>query len=213
VTPSGLFTVEYKYQLADKTVRLIPMVHVGDETYFRLVSDYLNQPGNLILLEGIKHQNGHKTRTTQKSSRLAAQNSALKINTEILAPGGKEFFTSRNEWEKASFVWSDMSSDNFSESTINALLNGKELLAQSDIDLYDFEVISLRNDRLLEHIKHAPSGGNILVPWGARHMPELHAQLTKDGYQHSRSQIRRVVGIAGFITLIRRNAIQGQILE
>lgn len=213
LTPSGLFSVEYEYQLADKTVRLIPMIHVGDEAYFSEVSEYVNQSGNLILIEGITFLNNAAMHTVQKPSALVHQKSAFTLSNDVFVPDGNKFYPAPQKREATNFIWSDVSSSVLSENTIGALLNEKELLTQSDWDIYDFEVISLRNARLLAHIEHAPSGNTILVPWGAAHMPELHTQLTKTGYVHNQSHIRKVVGISGLVTLIRQYAIEGQTLE
>jgi hypothetical protein len=184
--PGGLTVQARKYVRNDgQTIELFPMSHVADAAFYQRVS--ASFPTNsVILMEGV----------TDDKNLLTNRISYKRMATSLgLAEQHEKFAPSRGRMVRA-----DVDVDQFAPSTIGVLnlamlvhtqgVNLKTLLAlvQSpeppDIQAQLLnDLITKRNHHLLEEIHGWLSqSANIVVPWGALHMPGIARELQKDGF-------------------------------
>jgi hypothetical protein len=184
--PGGLMVQERKYVRGDgRTIQLYPMAHVADADFYQMVSESF--PTNaVILMEGVTDEKNLLT------NKISYKRMAKSLG---LAEQHEKFEPSRGEMVRA-----DVDVDQFASSTI-ALLNvamlvhAKGITAETILALVqypqpaDFEVqlfddlVRKRNAHLLEEINRRFSqSDNIVVPWGALHMPGLARQIQMDGF-------------------------------
>jgi len=189
--PSGLMVQVRKYARNDgKMIQLVPMSHVGESEFYRDLSESF--PTNaLILMEGVTD---NRNLLTNKITyhRMA--------NTFGLAEQQKEF---RPEVE---IVPADIDVAEFEPQTIDLLnlmmfihakgLNVETLQALMrypttpgiEEQLFD-DLLRKRNRHLLKELNARLSeSDNIVVPWGAAHMPEIAREIQKSGFHLVESQ-------------------------
>jgi len=184
----GGFTVQMrKYVRADgKTIRLFPMAHVGDAAFYREISQSF--PANsIILMEGVSDD--RNLLTNKPTYKRMAKSLGL-------AEQQKEFRPRQGE-----MVPADVDVDQFTTNTIDFLnlvmrihsrgMNARdvrELIQYSpppgfQEQLFD-DLLRKRNQRLLEEIHSRLSeSDNIIVPWGAAHMPGIAKEIQKSGFR------------------------------
>ncbi len=185
--PHG-FTVQVrKYVRNDgKTIQLVPMAHIGEPDFYRDLSQSF-PTDSIILMEGVTDNQNLLT------NRLSYQRMAASLG---LAEQQREFKPSPGQQVRA-----DLDVEQFATNTID-FLNLVTLLytkgANPEIvvkltqysppphfeeQLFD-DLLRKRNRRLLEEI-HArlSQSENLIVPWGAAHMPEIARGIQKAGFR------------------------------
>lgn len=190
--PRGLTVQVRKYARADgKTIQLFPMSHVADSDFYQKVSESF--PANsIVLMEGVTD---YKNLLTNKISykRMAA---SLGLSEQH-----EKFVPSQGETVRA-----DVDVDQFATNTIALLnlamlvhskgVNPETLLAlvqypeppNFQVQLFD-DLINKRNNHLLEEIRaRLLQSENIIVPWGALHMPQIAREIQKSGFHLNETQ-------------------------
>lgn len=185
--PAGLSVQMRKYVRNDgKSVLLYPMAHVADRNFYSTISRSF--PSNsLVLMEGVSDSQ-HLLTNHISYKRMAA--------TLGLSEQQKEFRPSEETMERA-----DVDVSEFTPNTIGFLnlvmrihsqgLNAGTLMELMTLspppgfekELFD-DLLRKRNRHLLNEMKtRLPETENIVVPWGAAHMPEIAREIQKDGFQ------------------------------
>ena len=185
--PGGLTVQVRKYVRNDgKTIQLIPMSHVGEPAFYHALSQSF-PTNSTILLEGVTDNRNLLT------NKITYERMATSLG---LAEQQREFRPSRGE-----LVHADVDVEQFSPGTI-ALLNLAMLIHTKGVNagnllkliqfsppphfeeqLFD-DLLRKRNRRLLQEIKARLSQSeNIIVPWGAAHIPELAKEIQKSGFR------------------------------
>jgi hypothetical protein len=195
--PGGLTVQVRKYVRSDgKTVRLIPMAHIGDSDFYRKISQSF--PSNsIILMEGV----------TDRKHLLTNEISYKRVAKSLgLAEQGEEFAPNQGE-----MVQADVDVEQFSTNTISLLnlvmlFHSKGVNAENVLRLMEYsapphfedqlfdDLLGKRNRHLLEEI-HArlPQSENIMVPWGVAHMPEIAKDIQKSGFRLDENQEYKVI--------------------
>jgi hypothetical protein len=185
--PSGLNVQVRKYVRNDgKSVLLYPMAHVADQNFYKTISQSF--PSNsLVLMEGVSDSE-HLLTNHITYKRMAA--------TLGLSEQQKEFRPSEETMERA-----DVDVKEFTTNTIGFLnvvmrIHSKGLNAATLMELMTYapppgfekelfdDLLRKRNRHLLNEMKaRLPETENIVVPWGAAHMPEIAREIQKDGFR------------------------------
>jgi len=190
--PSGLSVQVRKYVRNDgKSVHLYPMAHVADRNFYQTISQSF-PTNSLVLMEGVTDSE-HLLTNHITYKRMAA--------TLGLSEQQKEFKPSEEQMERA-----DVDVKEFTPNTIGFLnlvmrihsngLNAAALMELMTLspppgfekELFD-DLLRKRNRHLLSEMqKRLPETDNIVVPWGAAHMPEIAREIQKDGFRLEESR-------------------------
>jgi hypothetical protein len=190
--PSGLSVQARKYVRNDgKSVHLYPMAHVADRNFYQTISQSF-PTNSLVLMEGVTDSE-HLLTNHITYKRMAA--------TLGLSEQQKEFKPSEEQMERA-----DVDVKEFTPNTIGFLnlvmrihsngLNAAALMELMTLspppgfekELFD-DLLRKRNRHLLSEMqKRIPETDNIVVPWGAAHMPEIAREIQKDGFRLEESR-------------------------
>ena len=190
--PGGVTVQVRKYARNDgKTIQLVPMSHIGEPEFYRQLSHSF-PTNSLILMEGVTdNRNLLTNKLTYK--RVA--------NSLGLAEQQKEFSQNRGEWVRA-----DVDVEEFARTTIEflnlvTLIHAKGVNAGTVLPLLQYsppphfqkrlfdDLLRKRNRRLLEEIQtRLASSENLIVPWGAAHMPEVAKEIQKAGFRLQETQ-------------------------
>ena len=188
--PSGLIVQVRQYVRDDgKKIMLVPMSHIGEPKFYRdLAASF--PADSVVLMEGVT-DNQKVAPAPIDYSRAAA------------AVGGveqKEVFRPRGE-----IVAADVDMSSFSPATLDLLkvamlVHAKGVTAETlpflmkptppDLQeqLVD-DLLTKRNHHLLDVLRERlPNSDQIIVPWGAAHMPEISREIQKLGFRQVEAQ-------------------------
>lgn len=202
--PTGLTMHAVSYvSPSGKTVQLIPMIHIGDESFYKQVGGSF--PSNaIILLEGVTDTN-NLLRSSISYKRAA--------NSLGLSEQRDNFEAARGESRHA-----DVDVSVFTPSTIEllnmvgVLHSGKPTvddLVKIGAKGQDFKLVqSLYNDLLEKRNEYVlfsiqkglADGDYVVVPWGAAHMPGISRSLLKQGYREISRRSFTAIGFGGSTT-------------
>lgn len=210
LTGEGLVMVEKEYAGRDKTIRLVPMIHIGESDFYDGVSGVLTGGDTVILAEGVSdRENRLKGAFNYKDiSRLLGLSSQneMRVDAQLIT---REELTQTNDGSnaqgKADLIQADVDIASFSPETIDflvtltsAFFTGKpfgEAYAQYDswvktheapdrlMATVKHDLIGLRNEFLVGVLKEAmPRYTTLVVPWGALHMPGIEKEVKRMGF-------------------------------
>lgn len=187
VRPGGITVQERKYVRDDgKTIELYPMVHVAESEFYRSVLQSF--PSNaVILMEGV----------TDNKNLLTNKISYKRMATALgLSEQHEGFKPSPGEMVRADVDVGDFSTNTIAMLNMAMLVHTKGLNAGTLMTLMQFQeapnfqdeliddLLTKRNQHLLGEIRSRLSkSGNIIVPWGAAHMPGLAKEIQKSGFR------------------------------
>ena len=184
VKPSGIWMQMRSYVRDDgKKIILMPMSHIGETKFYHDIS--ANFPLNsVILMEGVSDKS-KLTQTHSDYSKMADIIGAVE-QTEVFKPQGE-------------IVAADVDMSSFSPATLELLktvmlIHSKGVNAETmpillkptspqlEKQLME-DILIKRNHHLLEVIQERLlTSDNIVVPWGAAHMPGISSGIKKLGF-------------------------------
>lgn len=193
--PNGISMQVRDYVRDDgKKITLVPMSHVGEaEFYHDLAASF--PPGSVILMEGV----------TDKDQLMNTHSDYSKMATSIGGVEQTQAFKPKGE-----IVAADVDMNSLSPATLGMiktamLVHAKGVTAETlpilmkpmppgmEKQLMD-DILTKRNRHLLEVVRERlPTSENIIIPWGAAHMPEIAREIQKEGF--------RVVGTKDFVAI------------
>jgi hypothetical protein len=188
--PVGLTVQVRKYVRNDgKTIQLLPMTHIGEPDFYRKLSESF-PTNSIILMEGV----------TDNRNLLTNKITYKRMARSLGVTEQQEEFKPRGE-----LVQADVDVEQFATNTIGflnlvMLIHSKGVDAETLLKVMQFspphfeeqlfdDLLRKRNRRLMEEI-HArlPQSENIIVPWGAAHMPEIAKEIQKSGFRLDETQ-------------------------
>jgi hypothetical protein len=185
--PGGITVQVRKYVRNDgKTIQLVPMSHIGEPEFYRQLTESF--PTNaLILMEGVTDD---KNLLTNKLSYARAATSLG------LAEQQREFKPSRSEWVRADVDIAEFTTNTIDFLNLVTLIHAKGVNAATLLPLMQYspsphfqeqllgDLIGKRNRRVVEEVQARLSESeNIIVPWGAAHMPGIAREILKSGFR------------------------------
>lgn len=220
VDTQGIYLTEKHFHDGAKTVYLMPMMHVAETNFYTEITDALASNGAIVLAEGVSDDSNlmSEFRGTGKAAELLG----LDSQTTMAMPGDHIEFEQIADPVDASattsevkIVRADIDSSELSSKTLEFLnaagryLNAHEQMFDVFLSFYRWsnehltaaeqnaiyaEVLDKRNDVLLRHLAEALLHfDEILVPWGALHMPAFETYLKAQGFNLADQRERRAV--------------------
>ena len=200
----GLVAEERRYQRADRTVYLIPMVHVAEGSFYRQVLSSVPVDDSIILAEGMSDESGSLREDLSYTGMASAL--GLEAQEDVLAPGDAHHVENADldvsalspetveliDAAALFLVGTDPDERARAWARVNALVR-KPGMVERAAD----EVIGMRNRHLLGRIDASLEAyRHVVVPWGAAHMPQLERGVLARGFSLSGRESRAVVRFA-----------------
>jgi hypothetical protein len=207
---TGIQLADRRYVQGETEVRLVGMMHLGEDATYRALSASFVSEDTIVLEEGVSDDD-QVLEGTLSYERLAhalgletqqSISSYLFLNRENGAAGdwpvvrnadvdARVFSSETVEYlALAAQVWS---SDQPMTAFIELYRHALEHPEIAEAFLYD--IIELRNRHLWVEIETAlPLYRRVIVPWGALHLPEIERELVGSGFVLMDETLRQVVG-------------------
>ncbi len=188
----GLTARAKTYQRSDgRTVRLVPMMHVGERGFYRKVAESF--PTNaVILLEGVTDRQKlikHDLNYNRMASSLGlveqrehfgperGRPRRADVDVEQFSPATIEFLN----------VAARIHSEGFTPGTVRELSANSQ--TPQDLERLWRDLLTLRNDHLMQEVRSAlANGDDVVAPWGAAHMPGLARLVEGAGFQLAKTE-------------------------
>jgi len=209
ITATGLYMNEKIYVKNGKTLRLIPMIHIGRTDYYDEIGASITNGRTLILAEGVSDDEGLlKTRFSyDKMGEILGLDTQerMQIDATYISRDLKLLDPLDANTRKPHIVSADIDLSDVSPATIvfintlaNALLNSdspvdgwKQYTAWIDSQMNDelaladitHDIFTRRNQTLIAMLHKAlPHYDTLIVPWGALHMAEIEKEAQRLGF-------------------------------
>jgi len=182
--PSGISMQVRKYIRDDgRKITLVPMSHVGESKFYQdLAASFPDD--SVVLMEGV----------SDKESVMASHLDYSKMASVV---GGVQQVTTFKP--RGEIVAADVDVSSFSAATLemlrNAMLVHAKGLTPETLPILMkptppglerqlmYDLLTMRNRHLLEVLQdRLQNSGNIIVPWGAAHMPGISREIQKSGF-------------------------------
>ena len=208
-TEGNITSVEKVYHKGSKTIHLIPMIHVGTETFYKEISLMNATKKSLVLMEGVSDL---KDLLEPVSYKKMAESAGLQTQGDHFRPQ-----TTKELKDNLSYLIADVDASEFNPETRKFLNNTlKDLGQKSFFELllsskeskptsgqmsnFAVDVLEKRNQKLLKDLRANENKFEVFyIPWGALHLPEIEREIIKDGYVQVSSKERPVIPLAEIV--------------
>jgi len=202
----GFELVERVYDLDDSRVRLVGMMHIGEQQAYEALVSSFDHPDVLVLAEGIRDE-----QELLGSGRLHYE--AVAARTGLATQRDLQSYRPGIRLRNADVDVSTMSDSTLGylkvsmrvmgddgidlEAVLDLLLHSTET-TEADQELFWYDVIDHRNAVLLEHLLVAVTEVPVVVvPWGAAHLPFIEGELLDMGYRRGDERVHPLVTWVG----------------
>lgn len=193
----GAKLAERVYEQRGREVRLIGMMHIGEDDEYDALFDSLEVEGTVVLEEGVSDENGLMDR------KFSYANMARQLGLSQQGSISEHFAESDSEWPHLRHA--DIDAADFSKGTLELLQRvGEVWQAEGLAELIErasalsvrpeaverarHELIDMRNQHLFTEIENGLHDyRSVAVPWGALHMPWIEEQIQGRGFRLTRS--------------------------
>jgi len=180
-----------------KRIQLIPMAHIGEAHFYRELSDSF-ATNAIVLMEGVT--DARNLLTNKISYRRMATSMGLAEQAQVFRPD-----------RRAEVVPADVDVEVFTPNTIGfmnlvMLIHARGVSAETVLPLFQYapppqfekqlwdDLLHKRNRHLLEQIQTwLPHSEQLIVPWGAAHMPEIAREIEKLGFRLDQTRDYQVI--------------------
>jgi hypothetical protein len=214
----GIRLQERLYTRQDQSVRLIAMMHIGSARYYRELAEYLDNGDTVVLAEGISDREG-LIKSRLSYSKVAAL-IGLETQEQMEMRGNPVDYEDLAARDRAGpegpgIVRADIDVGDFSGEARRYIQSVGELFNPEDSFLESFraylewyernmspekeaavflEIIDKRNETLLRYLDRALLGyDDVVIPWGALHMPGLERALLDRNFVPAGTRTRLAV--------------------
>ena len=213
--PNGLYMTERVYQRDNKQIRLVGMIHLGQEEYYDDLTTSISGHQTLILAEGVSDKGNLLTERFSygKLAGLLGLTSQEGVHFPGKLIDAAELDKANDENQNIpDILRADIDLQQFDPRTLEVLnalakylLNGESPLAgyfafnrwadeHFDPDLNSIvmtDLITKRNRSVLSYLPKALAKyDTVIIPWGALHMQGIEKAVLKEGFQMKQSHNR-----------------------
>ncbi|MEO8205258.1 MAG: hypothetical protein ABI615_03700 [Chthoniobacterales bacterium] len=207
VRPSGVFIQERLFERENQRVHLVGMMHVAESGFYDdILSSLPPSQKSVVLLEGVTDENEIMKGSDlgmRRISKFLGINSQTDSSFTKRARAGLEADPESTENDPIQYVRADRDISDFRPQTIACLREMSVLAAsktwgdfvkhftdpkspitrEADMQILMDDILAGRNEYILAKIEESASGyDNVVVPWGAMHMPYLEQKLREKGF-------------------------------
>jgi hypothetical protein len=204
---AGVSLGDRRYARGDQEIRLVGMMHIGEEAAYRQIVESFAQESTVVLAEGLTDRDGLLSATLEYGHAAEALGLARQQDLREYLVDPEDPDAAPPDWPEirhadvdasafapetlawlrwASGVWSapDLAS------ALSALVASVEQSNPEQLAAFQRDVLDLRNAHLIGELD-AVLGDyrRVVVPWGALHLPAIERAVAERGFEEtSRAQ-------------------------
>jgi hypothetical protein len=210
IRASGLYMNEKIYSKGGKTLRLVPMIHIGRTDYYDEVGGSMTNGKTIILAEGVSDREGllKAKLSYDKIGELLGLTSQTHMRmdgTHVTSDFIPQSTSPDVTGDEPHIVSADLDLSQFSPTTIeflgvltSAFFNGQSLSDgyaqytawiyaqgndQQTLDTITHDIFTQRNEAVFAMLSKAlPHYDTLIIPWGALHMAEIEKEAQRLGF-------------------------------
>ncbi|MEI6714767.1 MAG: hypothetical protein WCO60_13505 [Verrucomicrobiota bacterium] len=210
IRAEGLTTETRVYKSGDKSVYLLPTVHIAAGAFYnKLLSDVPKQRA-VVLPEGVTDKK--KLLESGLSYKGAAQSTGLAEQPDfrkLLPSDGRHYDSDVSDFSPDTLATLQVVSTalrQLESSSLSQTILTLGTLPQPNLELLKRDILDARNARISFGIMESLSAfDNILVPWGALHMPGIETELLKSSFKQASSKEVLVFAWRDILTALLTN--------
>ncbi len=210
----GVSLADRRYEREDREIRLVGMMHIGEEDNYRRVVQSFIEESTIVLAEGMTDE-GVVLETPLSYERFAAI-LGLEQQRFLADYLGEAYGEDPSGWpviQHADLDLGELSPDTqeFLE-RIGRALNSDRMVPAMQQMIADYadrpevlrtiehDIIHLRNQHLLDEMTLALEDyQRVVVPWGALHLPYIEEAITGWGFEPANSTRHRLISWRGIL--------------
>jgi hypothetical protein len=211
---SGVLLADRRYTRADREVRLVGMMHVGDEQNYRALVRSFGGADTAVLQEGVTDE--EEILQTPLSYGGAA--AALGLDDQAQLESYFEDEDALDDEPEPVFLHADVDASSFAPETIEWLEQIAQTFASDDLwsafrafsawssaradewPIVQRDIFTRRNEHLLARLDEAlVDYPHVVVPWGAAHLPAIEEAVLKRGFVQTDATRHRLFHWRGII--------------
>lgn len=205
----GIHMQERVYSKDGKNIRLTGMVHIGKEDFYRELADSMASGRTVVLAEGVSDQDGLLTSKfgygemaqvlgltsqgdVELEGRLIDGSDLERFDFDGTEPGQPDIILADadlNSFDPITIEFINMLGKHLfnSESLPQGMRDydawAKENVTPENLEIVMGDLLQLRNDKVISWLDRAlPYYDNVVIPWGAMHMPEIEQAIIARGF-------------------------------
>jgi hypothetical protein len=204
---SGVLLADRRYTRADREIRLVGMMHIGDEQGYRAIVRSFGGADTAVLEEGVTDD--EEILQTPLSYGGAA--AALGLDDQAQLESYFEDEDTRGDEPEPVFLHADVDVSSFAPETIEWLEQIAQTFASDDLwsafrefgawssaradewPIVRNDLFAHRNEHLLARLDEAlVDYPHVVVPWGAAHLPAIEDAVLKRGFVQTEAARHRL---------------------
>jgi len=225
VDARGISMQERVYRRGDKTVRLVAMIHIGDQGYYDQLAASLAAPRTLVLAEGVSDREGLLT-AAYSYDRVASllglsTQRQMSLKGRLIDPGELIGKDEEGEPTGPDILRADVDLSDFDPRTVEFLnMLGRDVFSSDDLAsglrtynawinrnmdqeryarLMD-DILTRRNRTVLDYLGQALDKYDVIViPWGALHMRGIEEGVLARGFRLRKTEQRMSVDFGALL--------------
>lgn len=218
---SGVSLADRRYERDDREIRLVGMMHIGEEAAYREIVSSFATDETVVLAEGLTDREGLLSDSLHyggaaEALGLAPQQDLREYLVDADAPGGvpprwpeirhadldaSTFSPETIEWLRwASGIWA-------SEDLASALREILAAMRETDPEVlaaFQRDILDRRNEHLYGEIETALEDyERVVVPWGALHLPAVERTVTDWGFEETSRRLHPLISWGTILAALR----------
>lgn len=190
---TGLWVVERSYTRSANTVRLVGMMHIGEQSSYEAIAASFDHPDVLVLAEGVSDDQGllgeHLPyEEVARRTRLVTQQPFDSYRTGLSLRNADVDVSELSESTQRYLRLTTqlVGEDGLDLGLLLELLTMSAETAEADQQAFWYDVIDRRNAVLMGHLHEALDDAPVVaIPWGAAHLPGIELELLALGFVQS----------------------------
>jgi len=225
VEARGVTMQERVYRRGTKTVRLVGMIHIGEQSFYDQLTASITEPNALILAEGVSDREGLLT-SPFTYNRVAgvlglSSQESMHLKGKLIVPEDLDKDFAEENSAHPDILRADLDLSDFDAQTVEFLnVLGEKVFSRGDLaeglknynewvnsnmnqaryETLMYDILTRRNLNLLEYLKKSLGNYDVIViPWGALHMRGIEEGVKAQGFRLRQTRERLSVDFNGLL--------------
>lgn len=218
---SGVSLADRRYVRDDREIRLVGMMHIGEEDAYRAIVSSFSTESTVVLAEGLTDREGLLRDSLHYGNAAEALGLTPQQDLRAYLVDGDEPEADAPRWPEIRHA--DLDASSFAPETIEWLRWAASIWAAEDLATavreiaasmrdtdpellaaFQRDVLDRRNEHLFGEIETALEDyERVVVPWGALHLPAVERTVTAWGFEERSRELHELISWGTILAALR----------